>query len=721
MEPQPYEPYAQPADGQQAYYQDQHYQQQQYDQQQQYAAEQQGVPQQQPPPPPSQEQQQPAASGDDLVYRGPEFDPTQFFGAFWVHDDKNPQNHGFEELKNFLAAGNDYCKDIAGVFKERAAIEDAYAKSLQKLKAKASKLEYFPHGSLRDAWSRILKEFEEQASWHNRISDMFKSRICESLLGFEKTLRKDHKVKQQPVEKAYAKYMDVVNATAKSQKTAFSKSRDVESAECSLEEANQNTSGKFGPKDIARAEKAVKKATEVSKNADEAYKKALVALQEAREDWETAMILGCKELQELECKRVNQLKQVFYDISHTYSSLLPEITKTCEECTTCSENIDAMEVVKAVSTNRGTGAYVAQHDLYSVYEENLNLPINSTRRELILKSKLSYWKSMVAKQHADREGLMRLWDASKGIQAERHSNMSNVMAVKRKLVASDFQLVAVHATVFKIRSALYNCKGQKAPQHSLQPYLRAVEDKGCMRYRLVLPPEYNIDPQALLEEENRLSQNDSQFGIAPGIEVVSSAAQAYGNMPPTSPQPDTNEGYGVITNGQGYAQAQDSDDDFSDDDDDFSDTDVPAHAPPAQPQFQQPPPQQQGAPAPPPPPPPPSSQPQQHGAPAPAPPPPPPPMPSGQDAYYGDVASQPQPQQEEMYGDVPTYQQQQQPPSQQGAGQCRVLYDYDAQESDELSIRAGDVITLTDTSDDVWWQELDIPEGDPPQWARLLY
>lgn len=69
--------------------------------------------------------------------------------------------------------------------------------------------------SLRDAWSRIVKEFEEQATWHLRIADMFKSRICESLLSFEKTLRKDHKGKQQPVEKAYAKYCDVANAMYK--------------------------------------------------------------------------------------------------------------------------------------------------------------------------------------------------------------------------------------------------------------------------------------------------------------------------------------------------------------------------------------------------------------------------------------------------------------------------------------------------------------------------
>ena len=35
--------------------------------------------------------------------------------------------------------------------------------------------------------------------------------------------------------------------------------------------------------------------------ADEAYKKSLVALQEAREDWETSMITGCKVLRTCLC------------------------------------------------------------------------------------------------------------------------------------------------------------------------------------------------------------------------------------------------------------------------------------------------------------------------------------------------------------------------------------------------------------------------------------
>ena len=49
--------------------------------------------------------------------------------------------------------------------------------------------------------------------------------------------------------------------------------------------------------------------------------------------------------------------------------------------------------------SRGTGPYYAQHELYSAYEENINLPINSVRRQMTLNNKLNYWKAV---RHIDR-------------------------------------------------------------------------------------------------------------------------------------------------------------------------------------------------------------------------------------------------------------------------------------------------------------------------------
>lgn len=49
-------------------------------------------------------------------------------------------------------------------------------------------------------------------------------------------------------------------------------------------------------------------------------------------------------------------------------------------------------------SDRGTGAYVAQQELYTTYEENFDVEMNPTRREFSLKAKLNFWKSVCSDQ-----------------------------------------------------------------------------------------------------------------------------------------------------------------------------------------------------------------------------------------------------------------------------------------------------------------------------------
>jgi hypothetical protein len=68
----------------------------------------------------------------------PDFDPTQFFGAFWTPgmnvsecvrnqhevliadlDGHRNLDDGFEELRKYLRQGNEFCKDIIEIMKER--------------------------------------------------------------------------------------------------------------------------------------------------------------------------------------------------------------------------------------------------------------------------------------------------------------------------------------------------------------------------------------------------------------------------------------------------------------------------------------------------------------------------------------------------------------------------------------------------------------------------
>ena len=56
-------------------------------------------------------------------YCGADFDPSQFFGAFWTPSAPSLDD-GFEELRKYLRQGNDFCRDIVDLFRERWIEED---------------------------------------------------------------------------------------------------------------------------------------------------------------------------------------------------------------------------------------------------------------------------------------------------------------------------------------------------------------------------------------------------------------------------------------------------------------------------------------------------------------------------------------------------------------------------------------------------------------------
>ena len=61
-----------------------------------------------------------AASTKDFP---PNFEPTQFAGAFWTTTEENWER-GFDELKQVLQEGNDFCRDAVAIFRERSVMSE---------------------------------------------------------------------------------------------------------------------------------------------------------------------------------------------------------------------------------------------------------------------------------------------------------------------------------------------------------------------------------------------------------------------------------------------------------------------------------------------------------------------------------------------------------------------------------------------------------------------
>eukprot|EP00730_Choanoeca_flexa_P012551 TRINITY_DN4383_c0_g1_i2.p1 TRINITY_DN4383_c0_g1~~TRINITY_DN4383_c0_g1_i2.p1 ORF type:complete len:670 (+),score=156.70 TRINITY_DN4383_c0_g1_i2:46-2055(+) len=648
-----------------------------------------------------------AAGEPDLVYRGPEFDSSQFYGAFWGFNEKNGGHldAGFNELKVLLEQGNQFLTDAAGVLKERAAIEESYAKKMQQLKVKAEQVGNNTYGPLKDCWSRLLQEFTEQSSWHTSISDLLRKRVCDKLLVFGKQTKKELKTRQQPVEKAYSAFSDECANMLKAKRTAHSKGRDLESACQHLDAVNRNDEGKYGTKDVAKAKKAVDKAQANRDKAENEYKASLKKLQLAQEDWETASISGYESLQEWESKRVLHLKTIFSDMSHTYQSMLKEMQVCYDECVLTADNIDAQATIAAECDLRGTGPYVGFQQLYSTIEENMDYQMDTSRRQAILHAALSQWQQELNQGRKTREGLLKLWEATKAMHAERKSNIGDALKVKRQLVAQEYHLAALYATVFKLRTAAGTLSGQRL-NHTFTPMINTMVDEKhlMLNQSLSVPASWQLDAGALALEETTLMQGTS----APTVAATTSTQPS--TQVPIPPRP---------TQGQDDS----SDDDWDDNDTSPSRSTIPnphaGTAPPLPPHLQA----GGGGGGPPPPPPAQTAPNMAPAAPTPAPPsssvggPPPPPPAPAPDLLAGSppkpaAASTsapnpppaPAPMQLPVIVPLAETAAAATPEEETGLGMCKAIYAYDPQEDDELELQEGDDIVLLEKQDEVWWK-----------------
>eukprot|EP00911_Craspedida_sp_UC1_P002970 UC1_evm1s2168 len=468
-----------------------------------------------PPPPLGSRQMEKAAA-----YDGPDHDPEHFHGAFWsTATERNlPLDRGLDDLMILLHQGNDFCKDLVEVYKERAGIEEHYAKSLQKLHGKCARLGEHTYGSLRTALDRQLLEFEERAAWHFSHAEMLRKRMTKPTLEFAAQQGKEFKMHTKPLDKQLKILLDVEAVVTKCQKNLNAKSHSVESAAVHVAVAQNPPDGRPAAtsKELAKLNKAVSKARINKNKAQKRYLESQVKLRVSREDWETVTIKGYKALQKMEEKRVGYLKTILTDLANTYHRLLPEMQKSLGELVKTADNINGADTVAAECSERGTGPFLAVKRLYTGWEENMDANIDRERRVQELAASFRMCKDELARSQKTREGIEKLYNASRDVQHEKQSSMAAVMNVKRQLEAHDYILAADYANVHKLRLKLCSSLRRESPAHSLAGYIREHNDRKPPMAVLQLPAFFVFDAAALATEERQLAQFDADLLSAAG-------------------------------------------------------------------------------------------------------------------------------------------------------------------------------------------------------------
>jgi hypothetical protein len=124
--------------------------------------------------------------------------------------------------------------------KERQALEEQYAKALQKLAAKAGKLEdATPKTTVATAWRTLLKEMEAQAAYHTCVAGALREHVVDPFGQLRDEQHKEHKKALAGMEKLLKKVDESTAAVVKAQRAAHARTRDAEAAAQAVDDADQ--------------------------------------------------------------------------------------------------------------------------------------------------------------------------------------------------------------------------------------------------------------------------------------------------------------------------------------------------------------------------------------------------------------------------------------------------------------------------------------------------
>ncbi|CAG2104620.1 unnamed protein product [Medioppia subpectinata] len=259
--------------------------------------------------------------------------------------------------------GSKLCTDLTLLIKERADIEQNYAKSLRTWSQKWNQLiEKGPeYGTTEAAWKAVLAEAERRCDLHTRVKDHLIQTISTQIKqwqkdNFHKSMMQMKEKKEfddafKKAQKPWAKLLTKVNKckldyhnACKNERTAINQERN----------ASGDTS--LSPDQVKKLQDRVTKSKEEVIKTKEKYEAALREINDYNAKYMEDMTVVFEKCQEFEEKRLNFVKEMLFAIHGCLNlSQVPELPQIYEEYRHTIQNAAADKDLKWWSNNFGVG------------------------------------------------------------------------------------------------------------------------------------------------------------------------------------------------------------------------------------------------------------------------------------------------------------------------------------------------------------------------------
>ncbi|XP_051495947.1 LOW QUALITY PROTEIN: F-BAR domain only protein 1 [Apus apus] len=258
---------------------------------------------------------------------------SYFTEHFW-----GEKNHGFDVLYHNMKHGQISTKELADFVRERAAIEENYAKAMVKLSKMATNGTQL--GTFAPLWEVFRISSDKLALCHLELMKKLHDLIKEiSRYGEEQgRVHKKSKEEVSGTLEAVQLLHGVAQLLPKSKESYHSKCQEYERLR------KEGTS-----------QKEIDKAELKSKKAGEALRRAVEKYNRARADFEQRMLDSAMRFQEVEEAHLRHMKGLIGSYSHSVEDTHVQIGQVHEEFKQNVENIGTEMLLRRFAESKGTG------------------------------------------------------------------------------------------------------------------------------------------------------------------------------------------------------------------------------------------------------------------------------------------------------------------------------------------------------------------------------
>ena len=411
-----------------------------------------------------------------------------FQEAFWG-------TNGFDELKKYIKHGNEFCKEVSGILQERSELEATYAKGLQKLSTRLTKSASGCLGTLASAWGMVAAEMETEAELHRSLSQALHDDLFKNLRTLYETQTKARKPIEAAVDRAMKFLQDRRMEESKHKKMAYNSAREREKVIEQLENTRSAVKG-TKEKDIPKLEKAVRKTEDSMRKADRDYHDCCSKAENARLDWEAALVKGSSQLQTLDEERINQMRDSLNKYNSSLSVINPKLVSSCDRLGEAVLSVNLTADLRTVIDQRGTGPHQPEQLLPDYYAEDLKNTMEVERRRQALQNYILYLQQDVEREHKAKEGVQKLVEVYQNRPSFGDADAQE--DARQKLLNANALLNYFEASYYKISSAVATLESRPKPSSKFSEYIEQTKDKqGMTNSILRLPMHMMVQTPAL--------------------------------------------------------------------------------------------------------------------------------------------------------------------------------------------------------------------------------